>query len=75
MKRGTSMASGPSSVSTVLPRRPVAVIRRVVGFGPAGRVAQMVRERTVQRALDHGLLEATDPASSSSGEIGPWRTN
>ena len=43
-----------------LPARPIAMIGRVVGLGPAGRIAQMMRELAAQGALDDGLLEAAD---------------
>src|SRR5262249_29434275 len=43
-----------------LPARAVAVIGDVVRLRTAGRIAQMMRELTAQRALDQRLFEATD---------------
>jgi len=51
------------------------MIRRVVRFVAAGRVTQMVRQLPAERPFDDGFLDRRTAASSSSGEIGPWRTN
>ena len=55
--RGTSMRSGPSSVSTVLPLAPLRWLLGVLGLGRPGPVAQVMRQLGTQGTLDQRLLE------------------
>jgi hypothetical protein len=43
-----------------LAARPVSMIRRVVGLGAAGRIAQVMGQLATPRALDNGFLEAAN---------------
>ena len=70
--RGTSMRSGPSSVSTVLALAAVAVVGRLVGLVATGRIAQVVAQLAAQRALDQRLLERHRDVLDCLGVIGPW---
>lgn len=55
--RGTSMRSGPSSVSTVLALFPLRWLPASSGRAAPRRVVQVVRELSAQGALDEHLKE------------------
>ena len=53
--RGTSISTGPTSVSTLLPRRPLREFSPVAADRVVLGVAEMIVELALQRRLDHRL--------------------
>ena len=65
--RGTSMRSGPSSVSTVLPLVPLRWLVASSGLARAGRVAQVVADSSAPSARSiSAFLNAIDAALTAS---------